>query len=172
MWHLRRAGAGGHHTQPAAERARPAGTFRRRLIYAAGLVFAGTVLLAGMGTSVPDDTQRSPLADVGNNCDPICMLGALGSAFGAFGAAMGDPWGRRAAEREWNQYRHRRGEFFRDNPQRADRDEWYEQNPPPDVEAPGGELIVFTEMVRDWTEAVVGEAPSRTERPGVAASRD
>lgn len=156
---------GGPRGRPGQERVRRNWTFRRGLICAVALVFAGIVLLVGVETVGPEDTQRSSLSDVGNNCDPACMLGALG-------AAMGDPWGRRAAEREWNQYRHRRGEFFRDNPQRADRDEWYEQNPRPDVEEPGGDLILFTEMAKDWTEAIFGEVGTRGSGNAGGGTRD
>ena len=81
--------------------------------------------------------------DVGGNCNPACMLGAIGAAFAAFGAGLTDPWGTRADNREWAQWRQKHWDQYVEHHPKFQMDgvgdegwrerinEWERQNPYP-----------------------------------------
>ena len=164
-------GDGGTDGRPGWERRPVNSIFRRGSVWAAALLFSGMFLLVPMEMVAPEAAQRPALYDVGNNCNWACMLGALGAAFGAFGAALGDPWGNRARDRALNQYRHRRQENARYHP--SDKPdpyaEWKMPNPYPGGAETPGDANWWTSRIQAAVERVVGE-PATGARGGMTTS--
>lgn len=106
--------------------------------------------------------------DVGENCDPACMLGAIGAAFAAFGAGLTDPWGTRADNREREQWRQKRWDQFLEHHPKFQMDgvgdegwrerinEWQRQNPYPPKDYVDG-LMRFYKVYQAAAEFIGGK---------------